>query len=70
MDDRSINSLGDLSTIVGRSILLRESSKADLVVEYNVNYTSSAIVNEVFELYRLVNDSLPSNSCISMDNDS
>lgn len=70
MNDRSIDDLGDFSAVVRRSILLRERGKADLIVEDNVNYTTSTIINEVLELNGLINDSLSCNCSVSVDDNS
>lgn len=67
MDNWCIHSLCYFCAVVGWPTLIRICSKTDLIVEDYMNYSSSAIVNQVLEPERLPNDSLASNCCITMN---
>jgi hypothetical protein len=66
VDDRSIDCLGDLGAVEGRTALFESGSETDLVVVYDVNDASRTVVNEVLEPQGLPDHTLTSDGRISM----
>ena len=70
VNNGSIDDLGDFGTVVRGPVLVGESCETDLVVEHNMDNSSSSVVHQIFELDGLINDTLTGNGSVTMDNDS
>jgi hypothetical protein len=69
MENRGVNALSDISAVSTRSSLVRSGGKSNLVVDYDVNGTSNVIVFKGLHLEGLLNNSLTSEGCVTMDLD-
>lgn len=69
MEDGSIDTLGDIGSVLARSAFVRSSRETDLVVYDDVDGTSDGVVGERLHLELLVNDTLTGHRGITMHND-
>ena len=67
MEDRGLYHLRNFGTVVAGPSVFRVSGKSHLVVHNNVDDTSASVVFQIVHLNALVDDSLTSNSCISVN---
>jgi hypothetical protein len=67
MENRAVNWLSNVGGMQGWSAVLWDCGESDLVVDYNMNWSSWWVVLKVTHLERLIDYSLSSTRCISMD---
>lgn len=67
VDHWGIDDLGELSAMVGGSILLWLSGKAYIVVEHDMNNSSCAIIIQLFKVNRFVDDPLTTKGSIAVN---
>lgn len=67
VENRSIDGFSNVSAVKPSSSVVRSSSETNLVVSYDMDGTSNSVVLKILHLHALVNNTLTSESSISME---
>ena len=67
VNDRCTNNFSNLCAVIRRSALVWWRRKSKLIVHHYVNHSTCRIIYQTLELKRFIHTSLPSDSCISMN---